>query len=185
MIAEPTPLEGVQIVKPRIFGDQRGYFFESYRQEYESIGIDTMVQSNVSRSSQGVLRGMHYQMVQMQAKLVSVIRGAIFDVAVDVRQGSPTFGQWYGLQLDDVNHYQLYVPKGYAHGFCVLSDSVDLLYQCSDYYHPGSEVGIRWDDPQIGIEWPLKEVTLSEKDARNVLLSELPADRLPKYAGKL
>lgn len=179
MELEATALPEVKLVKPRVFGDNRGFFFELYRQQYTELGLDSMVQANISRSTRGVLRGLHYQMVQPQTKLISVIRGEIFDVAVDVRQGSPNFGKWVGYLLNDTNHHQLYVPKGFAHGFCVLSEEADIIYQCSDYWHQPSEVGIRWDDPDLAIDWPMRDVVLSPKDAKNVRLAELPPDKLP------
>lgn len=175
---QPTSLPGVLLLQPRTFGDSRGYFFETYRQTYTDVGVATMVQANVSRSKVGVIRGLHFQREHAQAKLVSVIRGSIFDVAVDLRPGSSTFGRWFGQQLNDQNHLMMYIPTGFAHGFCVLSEA-DVLYQCSDYYHPGSEVGVLWNDPELGIEWPLQEGILSEKDAQNPRLSELSPDQLP------
>ena len=152
-----TTLPGVIVIEPKVFGDQRGFFQETYHaQRYREAGLDvTFVQDNHSRSRRGVLRGLHYQMIQMQGKLVSVTRGEVFDVAVDIRKGSATFGQWYGTHLNDENHRQMYVPPGYAHGFCVLSETVDFIYKCTDYYHPQSEKGVLWNDPEIGIEWPI------------------------------
>lgn len=171
-----THLPGVVIIEPKIFGDKRGFFLETYRQDVlQQAGINVnFVQDNHSRSTQGVLRGLHYQLTQTQGKLVRVTSGSVFDVAVDVRNGSPTFGQWYGTQLDEDNMRIMYVPPGYAHGFVVLSQSADFLYKCTDYYHPESEQGIAWDDPDIGIDWPISNlssaISLSEKDKANVLL---------------
>ncbi|ODT67387.1 dTDP-4-dehydrorhamnose 3,5-epimerase [bacterium SCN 62-11] len=157
-------------MKPRIFPDARGYFYECHR--LSDTRTLPLVQSNLCRSRRGVLRGLHLQKVQPQAKLVSVVRGAIFDVAVDVRPQSPTFGQWRGFRLDDENHHQLYIPIGFAHGYCVLSEEADILYQCSDYYHPGSEVSILWNDSDIGIEWPVSDPILSQKEALGIPLQE-------------
>ena len=182
-----TLLPGVVVIEPKVFGDKRGFFLETFRQDVlQQAGIDvTFVQDNHSRSSQGVLRGMHYQLMQTQGKLVRVTSGSVFDVAVDVRHGSPSFGQWYGTQLDEESMRMMYVPPGYAHGFVVLSESADFLYKCTDYYHPESEQGIAWDDPDIGIEWPIKNLTsdiaLSEKDKKNVLLKDQAIDKLPSY----
>lgn len=182
-----THLPGVVVIEPKVFGDKRGFFLETFRQDVlQQAGIDvTFVQDNHSRSSQGILRGMHYQLTQTQGKLVRVTSGSVFDVAVDVRQGSPTFGQWYGTQLDEESMRMMYVPPGYAHGFVVLSESADFLYKCTDYYHPESEQGIAWDDPDIGIEWPIKnlksDIALSEKDKKNVLLKDQTIDKLPSY----
>ncbi|NJN46273.1 MAG: dTDP-4-dehydrorhamnose 3,5-epimerase [Candidatus Competibacteraceae bacterium] len=160
-----TELPGVLILEPRVFGDHRGFFLETYhRARYQQAGVaETFVQDNHSRSRRGVLRGLHYQLVQPQGKLVAVTRGTVFDVAVDIRRGSPTFGRWAGVTLDDDNHRQFYVPPGFAHGFCVLSDEADFVYKCTDYYHPDSEHGIAWNDPAIGIAWPELDFTLSEK----------------------
>lgn len=177
-----TPLEGLLVVTPRVFGDNRGFFYESYRASYSEHGIAPMVQVNVSRSARGVLRGLHYQLEQPQAKLISVIRGEVYDVAVDVRPGSPTFGKWHAEVLSDTNHRQMYIPQGFAHGFCVLSEQADFLYQCSDYYHPASEVGVLWNDRALGITWPVTDPTLSDKDLRNLPLADIPPERLPSLA---
>lgn len=178
-----TELPGVLIIEPKSFGDARGFFLETYsEQRYRDAGLSVrFVQDNHSRSRRGVLRGLHYQLVQPQGKLVGVTRGEVFDVAVDVRRGSPTFGHWAGVILDDRSHRQFYVPPGFAHGFCVLSDEADFVYKCTDYYHPPSEQGIIWNDPAIGIEWPLTEVSLSDKDGRYPTLAEQAAERLPVY----
>ena len=182
-----THLPGVVVIEPKVFGDKRGFFLETFRQDVlQQAGINvTFVQDNHSRSSQGVLRGLHYQLKQTQGKLVRVTSGSVFDVAVDVRKGSPTFGQWYGAQLDEENMLMMYIPPGYAHGFVVLSESADFLYKCTEYYHPESEQGIAWDDPDIGIEWPItnlaSEIALSEKDKNNVLLKDQSSDKLPAY----
>lgn len=181
MNLQSTELTDVKELHPKVFGDRRGYVFESYREEYTDLGLTKMVQVNISRSTRGVLRGLHFQSQQPQAKLISVIRGEVFDVAVDIRVGSPTFGQWISRTLSEENHVQLFIPVGFAHGFCVLSDEVDFLYQCSDYYHPQSEVGIQWNDPEIGIAWPEKNPILSDKDAKNQPLRTVPQDLLPRF----
>ncbi len=176
-----TELPDVLIVEPRVFGDHRGFFLETYSEaRYREAGIPgPFVQDNQSRSRRGVLRGLHYQLIQPQGKLVGVTRGAVFDVAVDVRLGSPDFGRWVGAILDDQNHRQLYIPPGFAHGFCVLSEEADFVYKCTDYYHPASEQGVAWDDPAIGIRWPELDFALSDKDRRNPPLAEQSA--LPEY----
>ena len=178
-----THLPGVIVFEPKVFGDKRGFFLETYREDVlQQAGLDvTFVQDNHSRSAQGVLRGLHYQMKQTQGKLVRVTSGSVFDVAVDVRQGSPTFTQWFGTQLDDQTMRMMYVPPGYAHGFLVLSQSADFLYKCTDYYHPESEQGIAWDDPDIGIDWPISEISLSDKDKNNVLLKNQTHENMPAY----
>ncbi len=176
-----TDLPGVIVIEPRVFGDQRGFFLETYRQDVlHDAGIDVnFIQDNHSRSGKGVLRGLHYQLTQPQGKLVRVTRGEIFDVAVDVRQGSPHFGQWYGTTLNEENMRMMYIPPGFAHGFVVLSEFVDFIYKCSDYYHPQSEQGILWNDPGVGIKWPTSEVSLSEKDQQNPPLAQ--QKNLPNY----
>ena len=178
-----TNLPGVIVFEPKVFGDKRGFFLETFREDVlQQAGINTQfVQDNHSRSSKGVLRGLHYQMTQTQGKLVRVATGAVFDVTVDVRHESPTFGQWYGTQLDEDNMRMMYVPPGYAHGFVVLSDTTDFIYKCTEYYHPQSEQGIAWDDPDIGIKWPISDVALSDKDKNNVLLKDQMPDKLPSY----
>jgi dTDP-4-dehydrorhamnose 3,5-epimerase len=181
-----TGLPGVLLLEPKVFGDARGFFMETWQAaRYAEAGMpERFVQDNHSRSRRGVLRGLHYQLTQPQGKLVWVTRGAVFDVAVDVRQGSPQFGRWYGCQLDDVNHRQLYIPPGFAHGFCVVSEEADFFYKCTDYYHPQSERGIAWNDPAIGIDWPpLPEVALSGKDQQNRPLALQAPDDLPVYEG--
>jgi len=178
-------LPGVLLLEPKVFGDARGFFLETWQAaRYHEAGLpERFVQDNHSRSRRGVLRGLHYQLTQPQGKLVWVTRGAVFDVAVDIRRGSPTFGRWYGCVLDDVDHRQLYIPPGFAHGFCVLSEEADFFYKCTDYYHPPSERGIAWDDPDIGIEWPLREVSLSDKDRDNRRLAAQIPENLPVYEG--
>ena len=157
MKVTPTAIPDVLLIEPRIFGDARGFFFESFNQKSfnEATGLDVhFVQDNHSRSAKGVLRGLHYQVQQPQGKLVRVVRGAVFDVAVDIRPGSPTLGQWVGAQLTEDNHRQFWVPAGFAHGFLVLSESADFLYKTTDYYAPQHERCIAWNDPAIGVEWP-------------------------------
>lgn len=159
MNAIPTGIPGVVILEPKVFGDDRGFFFESFNLEVfnRTLGLDVaFVQDNHSRSAQGVLRGLHYQIGQPQGKLVRVVRGAVFDVAVDVRRSSPTFGRWVGFDLSEENHRQLWIPPGFAHGFYVLSGSADFLYKTTDYYAPALERGIAWNDPEIGIAWPTR-----------------------------
>jgi dTDP-4-dehydrorhamnose 3,5-epimerase len=174
-----TPLKNLLVIEPRIFPDARGFFYESYQhQRYHEHGIPELVQDNVSRSCKNTLRGLHYQLPNSQGKLVSVIRGSVWDVAVDIRKSSPTFGQWFGVVLDEDNHKQLYVPPGFAHGFCVLSEEVDFLYKCSDYYHPEHEHGIMWNDPEININWPINNPILSDKDKRFTKLSEISDEHL-------
>jgi len=176
-----TDLPGVLIFEPRRFGDSRGFFAETFRADrYSAAGLkDAFVQDNWSRSARGVLRGLHLQNPTQQGKLVSVIRGEILDVAVDVRVGSPTFGQHVAVTLSEENGRQFFIPRGFAHGFVVLSEMVDFLYKCDDYYSPADEITIRWDDPAIGIAWPIPNPTLSARDAAAPLLSE--AARLPRF----
>jgi dTDP-4-dehydrorhamnose 3,5-epimerase len=172
----PTSIPDVLIIEPKVFGDARGFFFESFNQAAfnQATGFDVQfVQDNHSRSGLGVLRGLHYQIQQPQGKLVRVVRGAVFDVAVDIRRSSPTFGQWEGVELSEDNHRQLWVPPGFAHGFLVLSDSAEFLYKTTDYYAPEFERSIAWNDPTIGIQWPLQnEPQLSGKDQAGLSLSQ-------------
>ena len=181
-----TELPGVCILEPKTFGDERGFFLESYNAEvFAKLGIpDVFVQDNHSRSGRGVLRGLHYQLGRPQAKLVRVVRGEVFDVAVDIRVGSPTFGRWAGARLSEENHRMFFVPEGFAHGFCVLSDEVDFLYKCTDFYAPAEERGIIWNDPGLGIDWPLTvdEPIISGKDAAYGTLATRPREDLPTYA---
>lgn len=171
----------VKLIKPRVFDDDRGFFLQTYHAEqYRDAGIDVrFVQDNWSRSTKGVLRGLHYQLEHAQDKLVSVVRGEVFDVAVDIRRDSPTFGKWVGEVLSEQNKHQMFVPGGFAHGFFVLSDEVDFVYKCSDFYTPGDEYGIRWNDPEIGISWPGAERILSDKDQQQPLLADVPPENLP------
>jgi dTDP-4-dehydrorhamnose 3,5-epimerase len=175
MRVTPTSIPDVLIVEPKVFGDARGFFFESFNQKNfkEITGVDTeFVQDNHSRSSKGVLRGLHYQIENPQGKLVRVVRGAVFDVAVDVRRSSPTFGHWFGLELNEENHRQLWVPPGMAHGFFVLSETADFLYKTTEYYAPEHERCILWSDPEIGIDWPSigLDPVLSSKDLQGQFL---------------
>jgi len=161
-------IAGLKLIQPRVFGDARGYFLETYHQrKHSAAGFNEMfVQDNLSFSTRGVLRGLHYQYPNWQGKLVSVVQGEIFDVAVDIRKGSPTFGKWFGMVLSENNHLQLFVPGGFAHGFCVLSDSAHVSYRCTDFYNPQQEHTLLWNDPEIGIEWPIDAPLLSDKDAQ-------------------
>lgn len=172
----PTTIPDVLILEPKVFGDSRGFFFESFNnQEFKTVSALNVcfVQDNHSRSSKGVLRGLHYQLQQPQGKLVRVVRGAVFDVAVDIRISSPTFGQWTGVELTEDNHKQFWVPPGFAHGFVVLSETADFLYKTTDYYAPAHERCIAWNDPSIGITWPQGIIPqLSAKDRAGVSLSQ-------------
>lgn len=172
----PTSIPDVLIIEPKVFGDARGFFFESFNQAAftEATGFNpSFVQDNHSRSSKGVLRGLHYQIQQPQGKLVRVVRGAVFDVAVDIRRSSPTFGQWEGVELSEDNHRQLWIPPSFAHGFLVLSDSAEFLYKTTDYYAPQFERCIAWNDASIGIQWPLDDTPqLSAKDQVGITLSQ-------------
>ncbi len=166
-----TGIEGLWVVEQMVFGDHRGYFMETYNyDEFNNAGLGKpFVQDNQSRSKKGVLRGLHFQYQHPQGKLVRVIKGEVFDVAVDIRKESKTFGQWYGIVLSDSNKRQLYIPEGFAHGFLVLSEEAELTYKCTDYYNPEDEGGILWNDPSINIKWPLKKINtilLSEKDKK-------------------
>ena len=175
-----TELPGVLIVEPQVFEDQRGFFFESYNlARYAEHGIDVaFVQDNHSRSARGALRGLHYQAPPGQAKLVRVVAGEVFDVAVDIRWGSPTYGRWVGVTLSAENHRQLYVPAGFAHGFCVTSESADFLYKVTSYYAPAEERGIAWDDPALAIEWPVQDPVLSDRDRHHPYLADAPREYL-------
>jgi dTDP-4-dehydrorhamnose 3,5-epimerase len=174
---EPTRLPEVVLIKPRLYGDARGFFFESWHQQrFTDAGIEArFVQDNHSHSTLHTLRGLHFQIRQPQGKLVQVTRGEVFDVAVDLRRSSPRFGQWVGVRLSDANHHMLWVPPGFAHGYLALSDEIDFLYKCTDFYAPEHERAVRWDDGEIGVQWPLPgEVApiLSAKDAAAPLLKD-------------
>ncbi len=178
-----TKLPGVLIIEPVVFGDERGFFMEIWqKQRYAEIGIKgTFVQDNVSSSRKGVLRGLHYQNPQGQGKLVSVLAGEVFDVAVDIRYGSPSFGEWAGVILSGENHRQFWIPEGFAHGFCVLSEQAIFSYKCTEVYSPEDEGGICWNDPDVGINWPLDEVLLSPKDQIYPQLKAVRLEQLPQY----
>lgn len=180
-----TQLPGVLIVEPKVFGDARGYFMESFQTErYAEAGITgPFVQDNLSFSRRGILRGLHLQNPQSQGKLVQVLQGEVFDVAVDVRVGSPTFGRWEGVILSAENSRQYYVPPGFAHGFVVTSDTALFAYKCTDYYMPQFEISLLWNDRDIGIEWPITEPQLSAKDAAGVRLADIDPACLPKFQG--
>jgi dTDP-4-dehydrorhamnose 3,5-epimerase len=177
-----TGLPGVWVIQPRIVSDARGFFLESYNQsQFAALGIaDRFVQDNQSRSTRGVLRGLHYQLKHPQAKLCRVIEGTVFDVAVDVRVGSSSFGKWTGVELSAQNRNQIYIPKGFAHGFVVLSEAAQILYKCSDYYDPADEAGIIWNDPGLNIAWGIAEPILSERDKQFKRLDQIPSERLPR-----
>jgi dTDP-4-dehydrorhamnose 3,5-epimerase len=171
-----TDLPGVTIIEPQVFGDERGFFMETFHAErYRALaGISSaFLQDNHSRSNRGVLRGLHLQTQHQQGKLVRAARGEIFDVAADINPRSPTFGRWVGVTLSDVNQRQLWIPPGYAHGFVVISEIADFEYKCTDYYHPQSETGVIWNDPDLDIAWPIADPTLSEKDRRWPTLAKL------------
>ena len=177
-----TEIPGVVIIEPKVFGDSRGFFFETYRQErYAAAGLPMQfVQDNVSLSQRGVLRGLHLQWPNPQGKLVTVLRGEVYDVAVDVRAGSSTFGRWVGATLSGENKRQLWVPPGFGHGFQVVSDEALVSYKCTDYYQPEFEASIAWDDPELAIRWPIPDPSLSAKDRAGVRLRDLPEERRPR-----
>lgn len=179
-----TPLPGALVVEPRVFRDDRGHLLETWsRDRYAQAGLpDRFVQDNLSHSRPGVLRGLHYQHPSAQGKLISVLSGAIFDVAVDIRTGSPTFGRWHGLELSAENSRQFYIPEGFAHGLVVLGDQpAVVLYKCTGFYVPAEEGSVRWDDPEIGIAWPVTIPIVSSKDAAAPKLRDIPAERLPVF----
>jgi len=180
---ESTAIPEVLLITPRVYGDPRGFFLETFHQaKYREAGISrAFVQDNYSHSCRDTLRGLHFQLRHPQAKLVSVIWGRIFDVAVDIRAGSPTFGRWVGQELSDENRCQLCIPEGFAHGFCVLSEKADVMYKCTDFYDPQDDRGVLWSDPAIGIRWPVAAPLLSEKDRRHLPLAQIPRDQLPVY----
>lgn len=179
---ENCEIEGLKVITPTVFGDARGYFMETYHyNDYKAAGIDVeFVQDNQSASKKGVLRGLHFQKEFPQDKLVRVIKGEVYDVAVDLREGSPTFGKWHGVLLSEENKKQFFIPKNFAHGFLVLSDYAEFCYKCTDFYHPNDEGGLLYNDPQIGVEWPISEgmeLILSEKDTKWGGLSAYKAER--------
>jgi len=185
MKVETTPLDGVLIVEPDVFEDKRGFFLETFnRKRYAEAGIDrAFVQDNLSFSTKGTLRGLHFQIGNPQAKLVQVVAGEVFDVAVDIRKGSPTFGKWTGTHLSGDNKVQFFIPEGFAHGFAVLSETALFVYKCSALYDPDDEGGIIWSDPEIAIDWPVTDPVVSEKDQRYPPLAELGPEQLPKCGG--
>jgi dTDP-4-dehydrorhamnose 3,5-epimerase len=178
-----TKLQGVFVVEPDVFADPRGFFLETWsHRRYADAGLpQVFVQDNLSRSAKGILRGLHLQHPYGQGKLVQVIEGEVFDVAVDVRVGSPTFGQWVGTALSGESHRQVYIPPGFAHGFCVTSDYALFSYKCTEAYHRETEIGVIWNDPDLGIAWPIGEPQLSAKDAVFPRLRDIPPDRLPPW----
>jgi dTDP-4-dehydrorhamnose 3,5-epimerase len=178
-----TSLPGVFLIRPKVFSDPRGFFFESYHQgKFADLGVSNhFVQDNHSKSVKGTLRGLHYQLKYPQAKLCRVIQGEVFDVAVDIRKGSPSFGKWVGVILSAENKEQIYIPKGFAHGFLVLSETAEFLYKCGEFYHPEDEMGVAWNDPEIGINWGIADPILSNKDKVTLQLSKIKADLLPEF----
>ena len=178
-----TSLPGVCFIRPKVFEDPRGFFFESYHEaKFSDLGITgRFVQDNHSRSAKGTLRGLHYQLKFPQAKLCRVIQGEVLDVAVDIRKGSPYFGKGVSAVLSAQNRLQIYIPKGFAHGFLVLSEAAEFLYKCDEIYHPEDEQGIIWNDPEIGIQWGISDPVLSNKDRQSPPLAKIPPDLLPKY----
>lgn len=176
-----TTLPGVWILEPTVYEDPRGYFMETYhRARYQDMGIGpNFVQDNLSFSVQGTLRGLHYQHPRGQAKLVQVIEGAVYDVAVDIRRGSPSFGRWVAVELSAENRRQVFIPQGFAHGFCVRTGQAVVTYKCSDFYDPACERGILWSDPRLAIPWPVQDPILSDKDRRYPCLAEVPPTHLP------
>jgi dTDP-4-dehydrorhamnose 3,5-epimerase len=175
-----TQLDGLVLIQPEVYGDERGFVVETFRKAgWRELGIEVeFVQDTQSRSGHGTLRGLHFQTKPGQAKLVRCLRGRIWDVAVDLRRDSPSYRRWEGHELDDERHRQLFVPAGFAHGFCVLSEQADFAYKLSSYYDPGTEAGIAWDDPEVGVEWPISDPILSERDRAAPRLAEI-ADSLP------
>jgi len=186
MTVQETPLPGLLLLHPRLFRDERGWFAETFHEgRYRDLGIpEAFVQDNVSYSKRNVLRGLHLQNPNPQGKLVSVLHGEVYDVAVDVRPGSPTFGQWYGLTLSAQNGYQLWIPPGFAHGFVVTGAEAVFSYKCTDFYAPHAELSLRWDDPGLGIEWPVADPIVSPKDATAPLLQDIPRERLRLEVGE-
>ena len=185
MRVSDTELPGVLSIEPQVYGDDRGFLLETFHgRRYAAAGIEgPFVQDNLSKSGRGVLRGLHFQHPHGQGKLVSVVAGEVFDAAVDIRHGSPTFGHWTGAILSSENKRQLYVPPGFAHGFCTLSETVLFAYKCTDFYHPECEGCVRWNDPAIGVRWPVASPQMSDKDANAPSLDELNGAMLPPYDG--
>ncbi|MEH6559620.1 MAG: dTDP-4-dehydrorhamnose 3,5-epimerase [Oceanicoccus sp.] len=183
MNVRKTKIPGLILIEPSVFGDERGYFLETYNeQRYRNLGVEeSFVQDNISFSRRGILRGLHYQKPMMQGKLVQVLQGEVFDVAVDVRHGSPTFGQWEGFSLSETNKHQFYVPPGFAHGFVVTSETALFSYKCTDLYNPDGEHSIAWNDPDINVQWPESRPQLSDKDQQGRLLRDMTREELPDY----
>jgi dTDP-4-dehydrorhamnose 3,5-epimerase len=179
-----TDIPGVVIIEPAVFNDGRGYFLETYHyNKYSEKGLDlNFVQDNHSHSVKGTLRGLHYQLNHAQGKLMYAVKGEIFDVAVDIRRGSPDFGKWTGVILSGENKRQLFLPPGFAHGFCVMSEEADIIYKCTDFYAPDDEYGIIWDDPEVGIDWPITDPNLSDKDSKFKKIKNIPEHNLPLYS---
>ncbi|MHB1650899.1 MAG: dTDP-4-dehydrorhamnose 3,5-epimerase [Desulfitobacteriaceae bacterium] len=186
MKIKATGLSGVLIIEPQVFGDSRGFFLETWNQaRYADNGLPAnFVQDNLSFSQRGVLRGLHFQNPHTQGKLVYVLQGEVFDVAVDIRVGSRTFGEWVGVTLSSENKRQFYIPEGFAHGFCVTSETALFSYKCTELYHPQSEYGVSWNDPDLGIRWPVDAPVLSEKDQKYPRLKDIGAGILPTYNGE-
>ncbi len=180
-----TTLPGVVIIESEMYSDRRGYFRELYHKEkYSSLGLDKeFVQDNHSHSVKGALRGLHYQLKNSQDKLITVLTGKIFDVIVDIRAGSPDFGKWYGVYLSSEKNHQIYIPGGFAHGFCVLSDTADVVYKCTDFYFPDDEYGLLWSDEDLNIDWPVSEPVVSDKDCAHLELKNIDTKYLPIYKG--
>jgi dTDP-4-dehydrorhamnose 3,5-epimerase len=183
MNTKETKLKGVFVLEPDVFSDERGFFLETWnRSRYENLGIQgTFVQDNVSFSKKGILRGLHFQYPQPQGKLVQVLSGQVVDVAVDIRVGSPTFGRWISEELSGENHKQMYIPPGFAHGYCVTSETAVFSYKCTDFYNPETERGIIWNDPDLKIDWPIAEPVLSPRDMGYSKLKDLPPEHLPRF----
>ena len=184
MRTRSTDLPGCLVIEPQVFGDERGYFYESFNLDKpHAAGLNLhFMQGNVSRSVQGVLRGLHYQWPKPQGKLVSAVEGEVWDVAVDIRRGSPTFGKWTAVVLSADNKRHFWIPEGFAHGFCVLSEHATFAYLCTQTYDRDADAGIRWNDARIAIDWPIAQPALSDKDARAPFLQDIAEDRLPVYA---
>ena len=178
-----TKLPGVLILEPKVFSDERGHFLESWHsRRYEDAGIrGTFVQDNISFSKKGVLRGLHYQFPQSQGKLVQVLSGRVVDVAVDIRVGSPAYGHWFSEELSDANHKQMFIPPGFAHGYCVTSETAVFAYKCTEFYNPATEHGIIWNDPELNIDWPVREPALSAKDKNYSRLKDIAPEKLPHF----
>lgn len=183
MQTHKTELQGVIIIEPKVFGDERGFFMETWNHERyaDKVTLDTFVQDNISFSRKGVLRGLHFQKINPQGKLVYVLQGEVFDVAVDIRVGSPSFGQWASVVLSAENKRQFFIPAGFAHGFCVTSDTALFAYKCTDKYNPQAEGCVLWNDPDLNIPWPTNAPELSAKDAKGIKLADFPHDLLPTY----